>query len=128
MACYSYFNPITKETIHLNQSMTEEHRYFKDGIEWERIFYKPNAAIDSKWDANSSSDFVAKSAKKRGTINDLWDKSKELSEIRKEKMGKDEVKEKYYENFAKARNGKEHPDIKALKLKESLGKKGISIE
>jgi hypothetical protein len=42
-------------------------------------------------------------------MGDLWDRSAELSAKRKDKMGKDPVKEKYFENWSKKRKGKKHP-------------------
>lgn len=103
--------------------MSEEHVAFaEDGYKLSRIWTKPNAAVDSKWDAHNPQDFVRKTANKKGTYGDLLDKSKELSIEREEKMGVDPIKEKFYENYAKRRQGKEHPDVKKKKLKESLKK------
>ena len=38
----------------------------------------------------------------------MWDRSKELSEIRAAKEGKDPIKEKYFKDYAKKTKGKKH--------------------
>ena len=57
-------------------------------------------------------DFVEKTRNKSGTIGDLWDMSKELSEKRKKKHGKDPILQKYYKNYSKERNGMKHDNDK----------------
>jgi hypothetical protein len=49
---------------------------------------------------------VDKTAKKIGTVGDLWDQSAELSKMREDKYGVDKVKEKFEENHKKKRKGK----------------------
>ena len=48
---YTYKNPITKEEISVIQSMKEDHIYRdKNGTLWDRVFFAPQASIDTKWD------------------------------------------------------------------------------
>ncbi len=119
MALYLYENPKTGEIAEIWQGMKEEHKYSKSGIQWNRIFTKPNAAINTQIDPFSKTDFVNKTSNKYGKMADLYDQSKEMSLKRTEKEGKDSVKEKYYENWAKTRRGKRHP----AQVKEQAKKK-----
>jgi hypothetical protein len=114
MPIYLYKNNETGEIREVFQGMNDDHVYFGDGEEkedWGRIWTKPNMTIDSQIDPFSSRQFVEKTGKECGTVGDLWDRSKELSEKRKEILGKDPIKEQYYEDYTKKRNGSQHPDF-----------------
>lgn len=93
------------------QSMNDKHEYVdENGIEWRRVFLSTNASVDTNIDPYSASDFSAKTANKRGTLGDLMDRSRELSEKRSNgNMSNDPVAKKYFENYSKKRNGKKHP-------------------
>ena len=39
----------------------------------------------------------------------MWDRSKELSEKRKEKEGRDPVQQQYFKDYSKKRKGVKHP-------------------
>ena len=107
---YLYRNEKTGETISVIQRMSEEHRYFDEkGVEWKREFSVPNAAIDTKIDIFSSKDFADKTGKKKGTVGDLFDQSREASEKREKVMGKDKVKDAYWKNWSKRRGGRRPP-------------------
>jgi hypothetical protein len=107
--------------------MEDKHEYFgENGDEnsWKRVFTVPNASIDSQVDPFSSKDFVNKTNNKKGTYGDLLDRSKEMSEKRAQIAGGvDPVKEKYYQDYSKARKGAKHPD--QLKSYES---KNVKID
>ena len=63
MPIFLYSNPNKPdEIIEVIQSVHEKHEYIKHGIKWDRVWVNPQVAIDSKWDANSSEDFIRKSA------------------------------------------------------------------
>lgn len=115
-------------TIHeVFQGMNDEHRAFSsDGYELKRVFLPTLGAVDTKWDANSKTDFANKTGSKKGTIGEILDKSKELSQVREEKYGKDEVKQKYYDDYAATRDGKRHMNEKKEKLKEIV--KDVTIK
>jgi len=110
MPIYIYENPSTGEVREVLQSMNEEHCYSEDGQEWVRVWTLPQMSIDTKLDPFSSKDFVKKTDKS-GTYGDLLDRSAELSEIRANKNGGvDPLKQKYFDDYAKKRGGKRHPD------------------
>ena len=105
-----YIFKYKNKTIEVFQHMNEPHVYIDEfGIQWERVFTKPNAAIDTQADPYSVNDF-AKKTNKKGTIGDLMDQSQELSIKRKDKDGVDPIREKYYDSWSKRRKGRTHPD------------------
>ena len=103
--CYQSPNGQVKFVV---QRMNEPHTYEENGVKWLRVFSIPNANIDTKWNPDSPADFVNKSQRKKGSMGDLYDKSKELSEQREQKYGVDKYKLQYYDNWSKKRRGKRH--------------------
>jgi hypothetical protein len=79
-----------------------------------RVFTVPQANIDTKINPNDINALVEKTGKMKGTIGDLWDASKEYSEMRAKqtKDGVDPIKKKALKNYAKVRKGKEYKDPK----------------
>lgn len=111
---YLYQHPKTEEVKSVIQSIHDEHEYIdNDGIKWNRIFTVPQMGVDTKMDASTDSKtFSEKTKNKRGTLGDLFDQSKELSEARKKMYGgKDPVKKKYWDDWSKKRKGKKHPEM-----------------
>jgi hypothetical protein len=127
MPIYLFQNPETDEVKEIVLGMNDPKVYQNDGVNWVRLFTIPNAAIDTQVDPHSAKDFV-KATNKKGTIGDLFDRSAELSEKRKEKIGHDPLKEKYYENYSKTRKGKKHPDVIKREKTDSLKKLGITLQ
>jgi hypothetical protein len=115
---YTYISP-SGETKNVIQRMTEPHIFFENGVEWKRVFVNPTASVDTKIDPFSSRDFAEKTGKKKGTMGNLFDASREASEKREKVMGKDPVKEKFLKDYSDKRGGKAHP---------STWKKDITIE
>lgn len=110
MPLYTYEHPQNGETIDIVQSMSEEHVYVDDaGIKWKRVFYAPQASIDSNIDPFSKKDFAEKIKNKKGSYGDLLDKSKELGQARKDKTGVDPIQQKYFKEYSKKRRGLKHP-------------------
>lgn len=108
MGIYIYRNPETEEIKEVFQKMTDEHVYFEEGVEWKRVWTVPQASIDSNVDVFSERDFLKKTSN-GGTIGDLWDRSKEWSEKRADKVGdKDPVLKKEFKNYSEKRKGKKH--------------------
>lgn len=130
MPYYTFRHGVTGETIDVFQRMQDSHYYIdSQGVEWERVWVKPQMSVDTKIDPFSAQDFVKKTSNTKGKLGDMFDRSKELSLKREEKMGKDPLKEKYYENYSKTRKKNvEHPDVKRAKLKTELSKKGVDID
>ncbi len=88
---------------------------------WTRLYTVPQGATDVRLDPYSQKAFVDKIGAKEGTLGDVWKRSEELSKQREAKDGVDFVKQKYFEDYAKQRNGKRHPDeIRAKGFKFSL--------
>jgi len=112
MPIYIYKSPNGEEYKEVVQTMAEDHVYFdSEGLEWKRVLTVPNASIDTSVDPYSSREFVEKTSNKKGTYGDMMDYSQELSHTRAEKNGGiDPVKEKYYKDYSKKRNGAKHFD------------------
>lgn len=112
MAIYVYKHPDTDERREVIQGMNDEHIYIDEfGVEWGRVWLSPNAAIDSSIDPFSKQQYIDATYNKKGTVGNMMDYSAELSAQRAEKAGGlDPIKEKFYNNYAKERNGTEHPN------------------
>lgn len=107
---YLFRNPLTDEIIEVTQRISEPHIYIdSEGCEYERVFTIPNACIDGKIDPFSRQSFLDKT-KNKGSVGDLLDRSKELSEMRKSKNdGIDPVQTKFFDDWSKERKGRIHP-------------------
>ena len=108
---YLYQHPTTNKIISIYQSVHDLHEYIdKKNIKWNRCFTSPQINADQKLNENSSSkDFENFTKDKKYSVGDLWDKSRELSEKRQDRLGVDKVKKEYYKNWSKQRKGKKHP-------------------
>lgn len=128
MPIYLFENEETGEVREIFQGMNEAHEYFgEDGEEkcWSRIFSIPNAGVDTKQDIFSAQQFMEHTGRKKGTYGDMLNLSAELSEKRAQVAGGvDPVKEKYYDDYAKARNGAKHVD----KFKKTFETKHVKVE
>ena len=108
MPTYIYKNPNTNEIIELVQSVHDKHEYIdSNNIKWIRIFTAPQVNAEGKLDINCDPKKFAEFTKnKKGTIGDLWDRSRELSEKRKKIYGEDPIKNKYKSEASKKRKNK----------------------
>lgn len=108
MPLYVFENPNTGENIELIFGMNDEKVYVDDtGVEWKRVFLPTSHTMDGDIDPFSSKSFLDKTSS-RGKVSDLIDRSKEMSEKRKNKLGYDPVQKKYFEEYSKKRNGLKH--------------------
>ena len=115
---YVYQHPETEEYIEVLQGMNDDHIYMdKEGVNWKRIFFVPNASFDSQVDPYSEADFFKATANKKGTIGEMMDYSKELSEKRASKEGKDPVKEKFLKDHKKEHGRKHKSEAKVYESK-----------
>lgn len=117
MPLYSFLNPKTQESKEIFFHMNEE-KIYKDenGLEWTRIWTVPQASFSTILDPFSQQQFIDKTGRGNDTVGSLWDRSAELSAKRAEICGgKDEVKQKFYDNYAATRKGKRN--IKEIKEK-----------
>jgi hypothetical protein len=119
MPLYIYQNEETGEVKEILQSMSEEHVYFENGIQWKRVYTVPTASIDTKINPFSEKEFVEKTGTKRGTVGDMMDLSSELSQRRAESTGsEDPVKRKLFSEYEK-KTGKKHLSDKAKVIENS---------
>lgn len=135
---------------YISQSTGEERDFFyrmkdvpasnvlieADGQKWKRQMVASQLAVAGlkPIDPHSPKQFVEKTGAMKGTVGDMWDLSKELSEKRAAKDGTDKVKETYYKNYSKNRRGTPHMKQLAEKqaaatkaANEKMAKAGISI-
>lgn len=118
MGIYIYHHDEKNETVEVSQKMNDVHVYsgvFGNEEGWRRVYTVPQACVDSDFDPRNKDEFIRRGAK-YGTLGDIMDKSRELSEKRAEKDGVDDVKAKFFEDYKRARNGKEHPASKPKKI------------
>ena len=112
MPVYTFINPDTQDEVEVVQAMKEPHVYIDgDGLEWKRKWALPNAQIDAEIDPFDKEAFKRKvgGGSAKGTVGELWDRSRELSEKRKQKLGYDPVKQAFEKKYSKDRQGKELP-------------------
>lgn len=110
MPQYLFANPndetqIVEVFFHMN-----DKKFYIDenGVEWRRIYTVPQACVDSDFDPRNKDEFIRRGAK-YSTLGDLMDKSRELSEKRAEKEGFDPKRREFFDEYARARKGKRHP-------------------
>lgn len=109
MPYYTFSHPETNETKEIFFHMNDDKKYSENGVEWQRIWHKPQASVDTTFDPFSPADFAKKTGQKRGTVGDLMDKSAELSEQRTRILGTDPIREKFHQDYEK-KTKKLHPD------------------
>ncbi len=110
MPIYCYRNPETGEEVEILQGMNDVHEFIdSNGFKWDRVFFAPNASIDTKTDEFSAQKFVERTASKKGSVGDMLDYSAEMSAKRAEQAGGiDPVKQKFFEDYSKKRKGAKH--------------------
>ena len=136
MPLYLYENEQTGEVVEVLQGMNDLHEYRgSNGREkglWRRVYVNPTLSSDTKVDPFDEKSFINSTKSKNDTFGDLFDRSKEASEMRASKNGgRDPVKEKHYAAYNKKTNGKLHPEQQKEKFKNALDKAdkaGIKIE
>lgn len=119
MPLYDFFNETTQETREVFFKMDDVKEYNgEDGTEigqWRRLYSSPQLSIDTDFDPRNKEEFIRRGEKYKD-LGSLMDKSRELSEKREQKDGRDSVKDKFFEDYKKTRNGKEHPLSKPKKI------------
>jgi len=79
------------------------------GKKWIRIISKNvNGLVKGSDNPCSVNQFMQKSYDRKGSVGNLIDESKELSEKRKKKFGRDPIQEKYFKDYSKKRGGRKH--------------------
>jgi hypothetical protein len=127
MPIYIFKHPKKEEYVEVVQAMRDEHTHVDEkGVKWERVYTLPNTSIDSKIDPHSPKDFLEKTRNKRGTIGEMMDYSRELSERRGGEINDPIVRKRNAEY--KKQMGIEHSSEKKIRAKEKLKKLGITVE
>jgi len=111
MPLYVYQHPETGETIEVIQSMNEEHSYTDEHeTQWKRVFLTSQISSQKICDPWNNADFVNQTKNMKGTVGDMMDKSREMSEMRAQQNGGiDPVKEKMHSDYSKLRGGIKDP-------------------
>lgn len=111
MPCYIFEHPKTKKRIEISQGMDAEHIYIDSkNVKWDRVFVNPQVNTDVvALDPFNPADFNRKTASKNDKVGKLFERSKEMSERRKDKLGYDPVKEKWMKDYSAKRGNKPYP-------------------
>ena len=113
MPAYLYKHPEEDQYVEVIQGMNDKHEFFDhNGLEWKRVFTVPQAIISagSEVDPFNQKQQVEKTGQMKGTMGDLYDFSREMSERRAEKLGyEDPVRRKFLNDYHK-RTGSKHLD------------------
>jgi len=103
MPFYLFRHPKTQEVREIFFHMNDEKKFIDtNGEQWVREFTVPQASIDANIDPYSSKAFVEKT-RRAGTIGDLVDMSKEMSE-RRGGIKNDQIKKDHIKQWKKDRN------------------------
>lgn len=120
---YSFENE-KGEVVDVVLGIHEDHsKIEKDGVEYKRVFSPPQLSVDTNWNAEDSKDFVVKSATKKGNMQDIWDKSSELSEKRAKIYGEDPIRAESIKKSREFRAGRLTPQ----ELRENRSK-GFEVD
>jgi hypothetical protein len=108
MPLYTFEHPETGDTEDLHFGIDDDKVFVDgEGVKWKRIFYAPNISVDAGGDPFSKKDFLSKTSKE-GTYGDLMDRSREMSEKRKDKLGYDPIRQKHFKEYSDKRGGAKH--------------------
>ena len=129
MPQYCFINPSTNEQKLVFFHMNENKVFIDDnGVTWNRVWLSPNAAIDTTCDIYSAKDFVKATNKTGCTVGDMLDRSAELHEKRKDKDGKDPLREQFYKDYSVQHRGKKHHLQAREDSAEALKSAGIEVD
>jgi hypothetical protein len=79
---------------------------------WKRLFpTNVQGIVKGSSTPISAQQFAHDTARKKGTVGDLFDQAQEQSEKRAKQSvtGRDSVQDKWFDNWSKKRSGKKHP-------------------
>ena len=119
MPIYLFKHPEEEKYEEVFFHMDQIKELIIDGVKWQRIYHSPNLSTEASINPWDNNDFVNKTKNKKGTLGDMMDTSAELSAKRAEQNGGvDPIKQKYFKDYAKKRNGtKHHLDKKTIDTK-----------
>ena len=117
MPLYTFEHPETEETRDIFFKMNDEKKFVDDnGVEWRRVFYPPTFAFDTMIDPHDEKAFARKT-EKGGTVGELFDISKEMSERRGGDKN-DEIKIKYTDKKNKELDAQALANLKIERKKQ----------
>ena len=118
MPIYTYKHPEREDYIEVVQGMNDEHEYTDgSGTFWQRVFSVPQMSLDTQVDPYSENDYLKATENKKGTLGDMMDYSKELSQKRADKEGKDPIREKFLRDYEKNTGQKHKSEAKVYESK-----------
>ena len=125
MPQYIYKHPTEEKYVEVVQHMLDKHEFFDtDGLEWKRVFTVPQAIVSagSEVDPFDTRKHVEKTGNMKGSMGDLFDFAKEMSERRAHKLGhEDPVKRKFLDDYAKKTGTKHLDDLpKKIETKDAV--------
>jgi hypothetical protein len=110
MPIYVFQHPVTEEYKELFFGMNDDKVFIdENSVKWRRVYVSSQLNTVGQTDPWSHNDFMEKTSSKKGTVGDMMAHSEELSEKRKDNMGYDPLKNKYFDNYSKKRGGAKHP-------------------
>ena len=122
MPYYDFLNEETNEVREIFFHMRDEKQYNgEDGTEigqWRRLYTSPQLSIDTDFDPRNKEEFMRRGEKYKD-LGSVIDKSRELSEKRAQKDGLDNVKQAFFDQYAKDRKGKKHIQDRPDKIENS---------
>jgi len=128
MPLYLFQNPNNESEIEeVFFKMTDEKKFEKDGVVWNRLYTIPTSSVDTCAHDYSKSDYYKLTENKKQTVGDLIKRSEEFSQARAAKNGGvDPIKEKYYDDYEK-KTGKKHVEKKRVDAIEKCKKLGFTV-
>ena len=108
---YIYKHPNKEEYVSVIQRMNEEHMYLDENqLQWKRVLTCPKLNIDADIDPFNQNHYIEKTKNMKGSVGDLMDQSRELSEKRASIHGGDDpIKRKKLDDWSSKRGGMIHP-------------------
>ena len=108
MPLYTFEHPISGELQDIVFGINDDKIFIDEqGVKWNRVFLAPNVSIDTDVDPFSKNQFLEKTSG-AGTVGELMDRSRDMSEKRKQKLGYDPVQKEYFKKYSEKRSGNKH--------------------
>ena len=125
MPLYLFKHPNIESFAEVFFHMEDAKEYIdEDGVKWVRQYTSPQLNTESSIDPWDNNDFINKTQDSHGSVGDLMDRSKDFLTKERKKTVELAIKEKYYKDYSKSRNGALHPD----KAKKGINNKNIKID
>ena len=107
MPIYCFEHPKTGEQKEILLGINDKHEFVDDkDVRWNRVYSFNLCVKGGQLDPWNNKDYLRKTGEMKGTIGDMWDLSKEMSERRaKDNGGIDPIKEKKLAEDKKVRKG-----------------------